>query len=131
MELTPATWAFLAQCVLVVHAAFVIFVAVGGLLALRWPRLLWVHAPALVWGVAILIGGWICPLTPLELELRARAGLPPYSGGFLDHYVMPWMYPAGVSRGVQIALAIGVFLVNALVYWRVLARRRGRIGNKR
>lgn len=116
-------YAVLAQAVLVVHAAFVAFVAIGGLLALIWPRLAWIHLPCLLWGVAIVLGGWICPLTPLELDLRVRAGLPPYSGGFLDHYLIPWIYPEGLDRGTRITLVLMAAAVNTGVYLRLWHRR--------
>ncbi len=121
-----SVYGLLAQAVLVLHTAFVLFVAVGGLLALAWPKLAWLHAPCLLWGVAIVIGGWICPLTPLELDLRARAGLPPYSGGFLDHYLIPWVYPEGLGRGTRIVLVLIAAVVNIGVYLRLWFRWRPR-----
>ena len=122
--MTPAFFGVIAQAVLVVHAAFIVFVAVGGFLVLRWPKLAWIHVPCLVWGVAIVIGGWICPLTPLELALRERAGMPLYSGGFMDQYLMPWVYPEQVGQGVKIFLGLLTAAVNVVIYLRVYARRR-------
>lgn len=115
----------LADAVLVVHFAFVLFVALGGLLVLRWPRLAWIHVPAAVWGVAIEYAGWICPLTPLENDLRARAGEPAYGGDFVARYLLPVIYPEGLTREAQILLGTGALLLNAAIY-AVVWRRRGR-----
>ncbi len=114
----------LAQAVLSVHAAFIVFVVAGGFLVLRWPKLAWAHVPCLLWGVAIVIGGWICPLTPLELALRERAGLPLYSGGFLDRYLMPWVYPEHLGQGAKIILGLLTAGLNLAIYLRVLRRAR-------
>jgi hypothetical protein len=119
-------YAWFANLVLLLHASFVLFVALGGTLSLRWPRAAWLHLPALAWGAAIEFSGGICPLTPLENRFRALAGRQGYDGGFIEHYVLAWLYPDGLTRDVQFALGIGVLLVNALVYAWVLARRRRR-----
>jgi len=113
----------LADLVLVVHLAFVLFVVLGGLLVLRWPRLAWLHVPAAVWGVLIEYTGWICPLTPLENSLRERGGGAGYSGGFIEHYIQPVLYPAGLTRGTQIVLGSLALLVNLTAYGVVIARR--------
>jgi Protein of Unknown function (DUF2784) len=112
-----------ADAVSVVHLAFVLFVVLGGLLVLKWPRLAWLHVPAAVWGVLIEYAGWICPLTPLENSLRARGGEAGYSGGFIEHYVQPVLYPAGLTRGTQIVLGSLALLVNLTAYGVVIARR--------
>jgi uncharacterized membrane protein YhhN len=91
---------WLADLVVVLHFGFVLFVVGGGLLALRWPRLARVHLPTAVWGVLIEFGGWLCPLTPLENWLRRRSGGAGYAGGFVEHYVLPVLYPSGLTRGV-------------------------------
>ena len=117
---------FAADAVLVLHAAFVLFVVLGGLLALRWPRLAWVHLPAAAWGAAIEFCGWTCPLTPLEQALRRRGGEAGYSGGFVEHYVVTLLYPQGQTRGLQLALGLFVLAVNLAVYawvWRRTRRR--------
>jgi hypothetical protein len=114
----------LADLIVGVHALFVAFVVVGGLLALRWPRVAILHLPAAVWGTLIELQGWICPLTPLENSLRAAAGQAGYQGGFIEHYLLPVLYPAGLTRGVQLALGVVVILVNLVVYGFLLARRR-------
>ena len=114
----------LADIVLVVHGAFVAFVVLGGLLVLRWPRLAWVHIPAAVWGALIEFAGWICPLTPLENWLRMRAGEAGYSEGFVEHYILPVLYPAGLTRNTQFVLGALVLVVNAAVYTILVIRRR-------
>jgi len=113
----------LADLVLVVHLAFVLFVVLGGLLVLKWPRLAWLHVPTAVWGVLIEYKGWICPLTPLENSFRARGGGAGYSGGFIEHYIQPLLYPAGLTRGTQIVLGSLALLVNLTAYGVVIARR--------
>ena len=122
----------LATLVVVVHMAFVAFVVAGGVLALRWPRVAWVHLPAALWGALIALAGFICPLTPLENWLRARGGAAAYDTGFLEHYLLPILYPASLTRGVQIATGVFVAGVNVLVYWRVSlrSRRAGRRGRR-
>jgi hypothetical protein len=115
-------WRLLADAVVVVHCAFVLFVVLGGLLVLRRPRLAWLHLPAAVWGVAIEWGGFICPLTPLENRLRARAGETGYMGGFVERYLLPVLYPEGLTGDVQLLLGAGVLVVNVVVYGRLLTR---------
>jgi len=114
----------LADLVLVVHLLFVLFVVLGGLLVLRWPAVAWVHIPAAVWGVLIEYTGWICPLTPLENSLRVRGGGAGYSGGFIQHYIQPLLYPAGLTRGTQIVLGSLVLLLNLSAYGILLTRMK-------
>lgn len=116
----------LADLVLVLHLAFVLFVVLGGLLVLRWPKLAWLHLPAAAWGALIELAGWICPLTPLEQRLRVLAGDAGYQGGFIEHYVTAWLYPGGLTRPVQLALGAAVIVVNLAVYTRLLRRRSPR-----
>lgn len=113
-------WNAAAAAVALVHLAFIVFVVAGGLLVLRWPRLAWVHVPAAVWGVMIELFGWWCPLTRWENELLARAGREGYSGGFVAHYLMPLIYPPGLTRGMEIAIGVLVLVVNAAIYVRVV-----------
>ena len=116
----------LADLVLVAHVAFVLFVVAGGLLVVRWNRVAWVHLPCAAWGAWVELTGGVCPLTPLEIALRRRAGEAGYSQGFLEHYVVPLLYPPGLTRGMQIALGIAVILLNATLYvWAWRRRRRG------
>jgi uncharacterized protein DUF2784 len=117
----------LADSAVLLHTAFVAFVMLGGFLAWRWRPLVWLHVPCAVWGVLIEYGGWICPLTPLENELRRRAGLDGYAGGFIEHYVIPVLYPAGLSRPTQAVLGTLVLFVNVVAYG-VLLRRTPRGG---
>ena len=119
-----------ADAVVVVHAAFTAFVVAGGLLVLRWPRIAWLHVPAAFWGAWIEMAGWVCPLTPLENRLRAAAGESGYPTSFVEHYLLPILYPSGLTRDVQWMLAAVVIAVNAGVYTLVLRRRR-RLSAKR
>jgi hypothetical protein len=112
----------LADLVLVVHLGFVLFVALGGLLVFRWPRLAWIHLPAAAWGALIEFTGGLCPLTPLENHLRRLAGEAGYAGGFVEHYVTAVLYPGGLTRGAQVVLGTLVLLVNAVIYRRILRR---------
>jgi hypothetical protein len=112
----------LADLVTVLHLAFVVFVVLGGLLAFRWPRLVWAHVPAAAWGAFIEFSGRICPLTPLEVWLRRRGGAEGYSGGFVEQYVIPVLYPADLSTDIQILLGVVVTAINAVVYGLLLAR---------
>lgn len=119
--------AWLADAVVLLHLAFILFVTLGGLLVWRWPRLAWLHLPAAVWGVAVEWSGWICPLTPLESTLRLRAGQPAYGGDFIQHYVMQLIYPDGLTREIQMVLGAVVLALNAAVYlalYRRMQRRR-------
>jgi hypothetical protein len=115
-------YAVLADAVLVAHLAFVLFVVFGGLLAWRWRWIPWLHLPAAAWGVAIEFGGWICPLTPLENDLRALAGEAGYRGDFIARYLMPLIYPEGLTRGAQIALGSAALLLNVVIYLLLLRR---------
>jgi hypothetical protein len=99
-----------------VHFLFVLFVVLGGLLVLRWPRVAYVHIPAAIWGAAIELAGWTCPLTPLENWLRRQAGSVGYSGSFVEHYILPILYPSTLSRSIQLLLGLAVITVNLAVY---------------
>jgi nitrate reductase gamma subunit len=114
----------LADLVLVVHLGFVLFVVLGGLLVLRWPWVALPHIPAAIWGVLIEYAGWICPLTPLENSLRSSGGVARYSGGFIQHYIQPVLYPAGLTHGTQIVLGSLALLVNLTLYGVAIARRK-------
>jgi Protein of Unknown function (DUF2784) len=119
-------YGFLADFVVGAHFLFVLFVVLGGFLALRWPRVIYFHLPAAAWGALVELWGWICPLTPLEKWLRRQGGLAGYQGGFIEHYILPVLYPAGLTRGVQLVLAAVVVTVNLLVYRRVFRPSRKR-----
>jgi hypothetical protein len=116
----------LADLVLLAHLAFVLFVACGGLLVLRRPKIAWLHLPAAAWGVWIEFTGWICPLTPLEVSLRLRGGESGYAGGFISHYVAALLYPAGLTRGAQIVLGLSALLLNVVIYSCIVVRGRRR-----
>jgi hypothetical protein len=121
---------FAADIVVLVHLAFILFVAAGGLLVLRWPRLAWMHVPAIIWGALIEFAGWICPLTPLENRLRAATGEAAYAGGFIDRYVLPVVYPAGLTRGMQLGLGVAVIAVNLVIYGRLALRIYQRVSRE-
>ena len=114
----------LADLVLVIHVAFVLFVVLGGLLVLRRPRLAFIHIPAAIWGILIEYLGWICPLTPLENSFRRSGGEAGYTGAFIEHYIQPVLYPAGLTRGTQIVLGSLALVFNLTAYGLVLARRK-------
>ena len=109
----------LADATAIAHFAFVLFVAFGGLLVLRWRRLAWIHLPCAIWGALIEVGNWVCPLTSYENLFRERAGLQGYGDDFIAHYIFNTIYPASLTRGVQLAIAIFVFAINTAVYWKV------------
>jgi hypothetical protein len=113
----------LADVLVVFHTCFVLFVVLGGLLVLRWPRLAWVHLPAAAWGAWVEFSSTVCPLTPLENHLRHLGGEAGYSGGFIAHYLLPVLYPAGLSPRVQVVLGIFVVLLNVAAYFVVWRRR--------
>ena len=120
----------LADLVLVLHLAFIVFVVAGGLLALRWSWAPFVHLPAAFWGVLVEMLGRVCPLTPLENALRGAAGTAGYAGGFIEHYLAPTIYPVALSDPVRLLLAGLVVLANALVYsvvWWRYKSARGRL----
>ncbi len=121
----------LADFVVLVHFAFVVFVVAGALLVIRWRRLAWIHIPVAAWGALIEFGGWICPLTPLENWLRRQGGAAGFSGGFVEHYIIPVLYPGNLTRGTQIALGIAVLTLNGGIYGWLLWRRRGGVGKER
>ncbi len=120
---------FLANIVLAAHLAFIVFVLCGGLLALRWPRLAWLHLPAAVWGVLIEFMGWTCPLTPLENFFLELAGGTSYQGDFITRYLWPVLYPAGLTPMIQYILGALVIVVNGIIY-AVVIRRSQTAGEK-
>jgi len=113
---------FLADAVVVIHFGFVLLVVAGGFLVLRWPRAAWIQFPAAVWGVLVEWSGWICPLTPLENWLRAHGDAVGYTGGFVERYFLPVLYPASLTRGVQILLGAAALAANLIAYALVLTR---------
>ena len=116
---------FLADATVVLHLAFVVFVLLGGVLVVRWPRVAWVHLPSAIWGAWIEFAGWICPLTPLENWLRQQGGGSAYTVSFVEHYLVPVLYPSALSRELQWVLGGFVLLINVVVYATAI-RCRGR-----
>lgn len=98
------------------HLAFVIFVVAGGLLVIRWRRLMLIHITAVIWAAAVELFGWICPLTPLENWFREQSGQSSYQDDFVGHFILPLLYPEGLSREVQIVLGLFVIIVNLALY---------------
>jgi hypothetical protein len=112
-----------ADLLVIVHFAFIVFVVLGGLLALKWWKVSFLHIPCALWGALIEFRGWICPLTPIEHHLREAAGSAGYTGGFINHYIMPIIYPTGLTREMQLSLGITVLVINLCVYGLVLVNR--------
>ena len=114
----------LADLTVAAHFLFMLLVVFGGLL-LFWKKwTVWLHLPAACWGVFIELSGRICPLTPLENRFREAAGLQGYEGGFIEHYLLPVIYPAGLTRNIQFLLAGAVLAVNIIIYGSWLLRSR-------
>ncbi|MDX1571820.1 MAG: DUF2784 domain-containing protein [Xanthomonadales bacterium] len=115
-----------ADLLVVIHGLFIVFVVTGGFLVLwrRWVA--WIHLPTAVWGAVIEFAGWICPLTPLENHFRMLAGQKGYAGGFIEHYLIPVIYPDELTRGVQLALGLFVIVINGVAYGLVAARWKKR-----
>ena len=120
-------WSILADAVLVLHGAFIAWVALGALAVLRWPRLAWLHLPALAWGVWVEATAGLCPLTPLENLLRVRAGEQGYAGSFIDHHLGALIYPQGLTPAAQWRIALVLLACNLALYglaaWRARQRR--------
>ena len=117
-------WRMAADALVVIHLGFILFVMLGGLLLLRWPSLIWLHVPAVAWGVIVECLHLGCPLTPWETQLRRMAGQAGYEGGFIEHYLIPLIYPAGLTPAIQLWLGAIVVLVNAAVYAWLIGRWR-------
>lgn len=112
----------LANTIVAAHALFVLFVVLGGFLAWRWRWVAAVHLPCAAWGALIEYRHWVCPLTPLENHLRVKAGEQGYDGGFIEHYLLPVIYPGGLTPHVQVALGTAVLAANLVVYGVLLRR---------
>jgi Protein of Unknown function (DUF2784) len=124
MNLPQAIYPIFADLVVWIHFAFVVFVVLGGVLVMRWPRLIWVHLPAVMWGVIIELCGWICPLTPLENWLRRKGGGENDHSDFVAHYLLPMLYPQGLTRKSQITLGALVVVVNVAIYGWIFRSRK-------
>ena len=116
MNTSQLSYRLLADLVVLVHIAFVVFAVLGGLLAARWRCLVWIHLPAVIWAMIVEFFGWVCPLTPLENWLRRRGGQAGYPSDFIAHYILPVLYPEELTREVQICLGALVLLINLSVY---------------
>ena len=111
----------LADTLVVFHALFVVFAIGGGILVIWRPIVALAHLPAALWAAWVELSGSICPLTPLENAWRRGGGEAGYAGGFIEHYVLPMLYPAGLTAQMQLGLGVGVIAINALLYsiaWR-------------
>lgn len=122
----------LADAILLLHLAFVLFAVLGGLLLLRHPRLICLHLPALLWGVTVEWADWICPLTPLENQLRMLGGQAGYAGGFIEHFVLMVLYPENLTVPLRMLLGLILVLINLSVYAFVIAawRKRARLSQR-
>jgi len=118
----------LADIVLLLHFAFVLFAVLGGISVFYRRSLAWLHLPVVLWSAVINLAGWICPLTPLENYFRAQAGQSGYEGGFIQHYIEPLVYPGGMPRNFELIAGISILVGNGLVYAVILLywRRRTR-----
>ena len=114
---------FLADLLVIFHFLFILFVVFGGLFVFKWPRVICLHIPAAVWGGLIEIQGWLCPLTPIENRLRQAADVTAYKDGFIEHYLVPVIYPTELTREDQLFLGLSVLILNGIVYIWVLLRR--------
>lgn len=118
-----------ADFLVILHLGFIVFVLIGGLFVLRWRWVLYLHVPAAVWGTLIEFQGWRCPLTPLEQYFRQLNGLT-YQGEFVNHYILPLVYPAGLTRQMQIFFGISVVVINGVIYGCLIARHMRSKGEK-
>jgi hypothetical protein len=114
----------LADAAVLLHFGFVAFVVIGGILVVLRPKFAWLHIPALLWGALIEFAGWICPLTPFENWLRQKGGQAGFPGGFVEHYLLPLLYPDGLTRSLQVGLGTAVIIINLILYAIVLRRWR-------
>ncbi len=116
----------LADVLVVLHSAFIVFVVAGALTVYRWPKMAWAHIPCALWGAWIEVTGGICPLTPIEVRFRRTGGAEGYTGSFIEHYLVPVMYPSGLTRAHQLVLGGLVVVVNLGAYGFLLWRRARR-----
>lgn len=114
----------LADLVVLFHLAFVIFAVLGALLIFKWHWIIFLHLPAAFWAVYIEFSGGICPLTPLENSLRRNSGEPGYSGGFVEYYIIPVLYPDELTREIQLLIGTALLVINIFIYWRIIMKAR-------
>ena len=118
-------YVLLAAEIAFIHGLFVLFVIFGSVLVVCWPRAIWLHLPALAWGVIVELSGAMCPLTPLEFHFRALAGQSGYNEDFLSRWLFTVLYPGQLTRGIQIALGASLLALNLFLYlwiWRTSRR---------
>ena len=115
---------WLSNLLIIAHLIFIVFVLLGGLLVLHWPKLIWLHVPAIVWGFLVELYGWLCPLTDWENYFRERAGKLVYEGDFIGEYLIPLIYPTNLTREMQYTFAAVVVVVNTIIYFFIWRRRR-------
>lgn len=113
-------YSFFSNVVVLLHFFYVIFASIGGLLCLRWRKIIWLHLPAAVWAAFISLVGWVCPLTYLENWLRVEGGVADYPEGFIIRYIEPILYPAGLTHRHQIILGISIVVLNFAIYGYIL-----------
>ena len=129
MNTSSLLYQLLADLIVLAHVAFVVFAVLGGLLAARWRRLVWIHLPAVIWAAIVEFFGWFCPLTPLENWLRQRGGERGYTSDFIARYILPTLYPEELTREVQIALGAFVILINLTIYIWIFRRKMASRGS--
>ena len=117
-----------ADSLVLFHLTFILFVLLGGLLALKWRPLIWLHLPAAAWGVAVEVFHLPCPLTRWENLLRQLAGQRGYGGGFIEHYILTLIYPAGLTPQIQLGLGALVLTINIAVYAQLIRLGRRTTG---
>lgn len=115
-----------ADAIVLVHLMFIIFVVTGGLFVLKWPKTAWLHIPAAIWGALIDCAGWVCPLTYVENSLRFAGGKTAYPSEFINHYVLPVIYPAGLTRNIQFVMGCIVIVLNVLIYGVLIVKTYGK-----
>ncbi|MBI5556820.1 MAG: DUF2784 domain-containing protein [Deltaproteobacteria bacterium] len=113
-----------ADFLVILHLLFIIFVVLGGWLVRKWRWLIYLHIPAAAWGALIEFQGWVCPLTPLEQQLRRAGGQSPYRSTFIEHYVLPVIYPEGLTRDMQISFGFAVIIINLAAYGFIAGRKK-------
>ncbi len=115
-------YSILADLALIVHFIFIVFVLLGALLVFKWKHIAWFHIPASLWAALIEFFSWICPLSPLEQWLRTKSGGASYQAGFIEHYLLPLIYPGMLTRRIQIVLGLFVLCLNLIIYAWLITR---------
>ena len=119
-------YSFLADLLVVFHLVFILYGIAGAMLIFKWPKTIWLHLPSCFWGMTVEFTGWICPLTPWEIQLRRLAGEEGYTESFIEHYLILIIYPSGLNREIQMLLGSIVLIVNLSLYTLILIKRRKR-----